>query len=262
MNKNITSTAPQGGAVLFLHIAAEGAALASPFEFARWLQGDVQRWLPHEAMVVASVDVRGGPLHHEVFSADPVLRGLGAMPVSMGPLLGYLRDCWVAAQHAPCQVALAGCEPLLRDCTVAQRRALGALPAAVVHGTLDRARGTQRIFAALTSDANPGAGTGAALKLLLPFMDSAFGRLSVPAAQPADTGKACSEGSAALHPLSEREREIMQWVALGKTNPEIGCILSISEFTVKNHMKSIFGKLDVANRAQAVAKLARLTAHA
>ena len=55
MNNNITSTAPQGGAALFLHIAGQGAALASPFEFARWLQGDVQRWLPHDAMVVASV---------------------------------------------------------------------------------------------------------------------------------------------------------------------------------------------------------------
>ena len=262
MNNNITSTAPQGGAALFLHIAGQGAALASPFEFARWLQGDVQRWLPHDAMVVASVDVRGGPLHHEVFSGDPQLRSLAAMPVSMGPLLGYLRDCWVAAQQAPCQVGLAGCELLLRDCTIAQRHALGAMRAAVVHGTIDRARGTQRIFAALTADADPAAGAGAALKLLLPFMDTAFGRISTPAAPTASDGETGGAAITAQPPLSEREREIMQWVALGKTNPEIGCILSISEFTVKNHMKSIFGKLDVTNRAQAVAKLARLTAHA
>jgi DNA-binding CsgD family transcriptional regulator len=51
-------------------------------------------------------------------------------------------------------------------------------------------------------------------------------------------------------------------VALGKTNPEIGCILRISEFTVKNHLKSIFTKLDVSNRAQAVAKLSRTSAYA
>ena len=62
--------------------------------------------------------------------------------------------------------------------------------------------------------------------------------------------------------LSERERQIMVWVAMGKTNPEIGCILDISEFTVKNHMKSIFSKLDVTNRAQAVAKLTRMAAYA
>ena len=62
--------------------------------------------------------------------------------------------------------------------------------------------------------------------------------------------------------LSERERQIMTWVAMGKTNPEIGCILRISEFTVKNHLKSIFGKLDVSNRAQAVAKLTGSFSHA
>ena len=65
-----------------------------------------------------------------------------------------------------------------------------------------------------------------------------------------------------LPALSDRERQIMDWVALGKTNPEIGCILHISEFTVKNHMKSIFTKLDVTNRAQAVAKLTRTAAYA
>ena len=62
--------------------------------------------------------------------------------------------------------------------------------------------------------------------------------------------------------LSERERQIMVWVAMGKTNPEIGSILCISEFTVKNHMKSIFNKLVVTNRAQAVAKLTRVVANA
>jgi DNA-binding CsgD family transcriptional regulator len=54
--------------------------------------------------------------------------------------------------------------------------------------------------------------------------------------------------------LSAREVEILQWVALGKTNPEIGKILKISEFTVKNHMQRIFKKMDVSNRAQAVGR--------
>ena len=54
--------------------------------------------------------------------------------------------------------------------------------------------------------------------------------------------------------LTERELEILRWVTLGKTNPEIGTILNLSEFTVKNHLKRIFKKLDVLNRAQAVGK--------
>jgi len=59
--------------------------------------------------------------------------------------------------------------------------------------------------------------------------------------------------------LSERESQIMDWVAMGKTNSEIGCILNISAFTVKNHMQRIFQKLNVFNRAQAVSKLSKLT---
>ncbi len=58
--------------------------------------------------------------------------------------------------------------------------------------------------------------------------------------------------------LSIREQEIMDWVCKGKTNFEIGMILDISAFTVKNHLQRIFKKLDVMNRAQAVAKLSSL----
>jgi DNA-binding CsgD family transcriptional regulator len=54
--------------------------------------------------------------------------------------------------------------------------------------------------------------------------------------------------------LSAREAEILRWIALGKTNPEIGSILNISSFTVKNHVQRILKKLDVTNRTQAVGK--------
>jgi DNA-binding CsgD family transcriptional regulator len=56
------------------------------------------------------------------------------------------------------------------------------------------------------------------------------------------------------HDLTDRELEILQWVTHGKTNPEIGSILDISTFTVKNHLQRVFKKLDVSNRAQAVGK--------
>jgi DNA-binding CsgD family transcriptional regulator len=59
--------------------------------------------------------------------------------------------------------------------------------------------------------------------------------------------------------LSGREMEIMEWVRMGKTNHEIGIILDISAFTVKNHMQRIFKKLDVMNRAQAVSKVETLS---
>src|SRR3569623_233398 len=152
MNNNMISTTPQRDAALFLRIAAQGAALSSHSDLTQWLQGDVQRWLSHDAMVVACGDVHSGRLHCEVFSGSGVLRSLATTPGCMEPLLGYLRDCWAAAQHAPCQVELVECEPPLRDCTPVQRQALAGMHAAIVHGTMNRLRGTQRIFAALTPD--------------------------------------------------------------------------------------------------------------
>jgi len=53
--------------------------------------------------------------------------------------------------------------------------------------------------------------------------------------------------------LSEREREILQLVADGSTNKEIGTRLFISENTVNYHMKNILAKLHLRSRAQAAA---------
>ena len=56
-----------------------------------------------------------------------------------------------------------------------------------------------------------------------------------------------------LSDLSEREREVLHLLALGKTNDEIGAQLFISESTVKKHVNSIYDKIEVNTRAQAVA---------
>ena len=53
--------------------------------------------------------------------------------------------------------------------------------------------------------------------------------------------------------LTEREAEVLQFVASGATNREIAAELFISENTVNFHMKSILAKLHLKNRSQAVA---------
>lgn len=56
--------------------------------------------------------------------------------------------------------------------------------------------------------------------------------------------------------LSDRAREVVHWVGLGKTNAEIAEITRMSESTVKHHITEIFDKLGVSNRAQLVRSLA------
>lgn len=53
--------------------------------------------------------------------------------------------------------------------------------------------------------------------------------------------------------LSPRERDILRLMAKGLTNREVGQELFLGEGTVRNHITSIFAKLGVNNRAQAVA---------
>ena len=59
----------------------------------------------------------------------------------------------------------------------------------------------------------------------------------------------------AFDKLSQREREIVGYVARGLTNRAIGDTLNLSENTVRNHLRSILDKLGLANRVQ-VATLA------
>jgi DNA-binding NarL/FixJ family response regulator len=53
--------------------------------------------------------------------------------------------------------------------------------------------------------------------------------------------------------LTERESELLALLPTGMTNRELGDHLYISENTIKTQLRSLFSKLDVRNRAQAVA---------
>lgn len=52
--------------------------------------------------------------------------------------------------------------------------------------------------------------------------------------------------------LTPREREVLAWVARGKTNPEIAVILGAGQRTIEKHLENILAKLAVENRAGAM----------
>ena len=86
--------------------------------------------------------------------------------------------------------------------------------------------------------------------------------------------RSVSEGKAHLHPeltsvlfdhlmempadgqptITARERSVLQSLARGASNKEIGVELAISEHTVKSHIANIFAKLEARDRTEAVAK--------
>ena len=71
-----------------------------------------------------------------------------------------------------------------------------------------------------------------------------------PAPPPATSG----HHAELIEAISPREMEVLRLLALGKTNQEIADTLIIALGTVKSHTNSLFGKLGVASRTQAIAR--------
>lgn len=87
------------------------------------------------------------------------------------------------------------------------------------------------------------------------------------------TALAQTLGSAAFNPdfsspeplrtafgLTHREAEVLLWTAQGKSNADIGCILSMAEKTVKQHLGSVFQKLGVEGRNAATVRALEILA--
>lgn len=74
----------------------------------------------------------------------------------------------------------------------------------------------------------------------------AAGEIFLPAGQPTEDGRA-ADGTG----LTPRERRVLRELCTGLTNKEIGRLLSLSEVTIKMHVRSIFSKLGAKNRTHA-----------
>lgn len=65
---------------------------------------------------------------------------------------------------------------------------------------------------------------------------------------------ALTENPSSYRELTEREREVLEWVAQGKSNSVIADIVGISPHTVDAHMRSIYRKLHVNDRTSAAVR--------
>ena len=240
----------------------EAVGVRRHFDLLMWLQGDMQRYLPHEIMVAAWGDFHLGLVYHDIVSALPGVRTEHASSEMLNPLLKGLFERWVAFGKKPYTLDAGESGFLMEDGGIkcALGGALKEMRSSIVHGISDE-RGRHDCLYVIFS-AQPALDTPTskgALELLLPYIDTALRQIAHLPRQrsngddEASTEPAAAEGSDE-YGLSMREREIMDWVRKGKTNQEIGMILDISAFTVKNHLQRIFKKLGVFNRTQAVTR--------
>ncbi len=85
--------------------------------------------------------------------------------------------------------------------------------------------------------------------LALAITDKVISRLAA--------GPRADRGDEAVEALTERELEVLQAVAGGKSNREIAAELSLSTNTVQVHLRNIFGKLGAGSRTEAVTRALR-----
>lgn len=237
-------------------LISEVVSVRRHVDLMKWLQGDVQAFLPHDILVAAWGDFNLGLVHYDVVSPLPGVRSDNAAAESITPLLKDLFDRWV--EHGRKPLALhAGNDGFQWDGEEQQsviRAAMRNMRSSLIHGIVDQRGRHDCLYVLLNSQPKRDRRESTSLKFLLPYIDNALRQVELmphqhPVIQAAEPEEPPESGDSVL---SGREIEILQWVAKGKTNGEIGSILNVSSFTVKNHMQRIFKKLDVFSRAQAV----------
>lgn len=223
----------------------------------RWLQGEIQHHLPHEIMIAAWGDFSTCRIRHDIVSPLPGIRTACFERTDLSPGLQKLYRHWIKQGKAPC-ISSKDALGLLHSGNDVQDRlgpALHGMRSFMLHGISDKRSGDDCIYVFFSSKDGLDDSRLQRMELLLPCIDTALRR--IPPLSPLPAHDADSTGNG--RDLSKRENEIMRWVRKGKANAEIGSILSISEFTVRNHLHHIFRKLGAGNRAQAIARINVIT---
>jgi len=243
--------------------------ITSHLELFQWLQQDVKLFLPHDIVIAAWGDFSLNLVRYDLVSAIDGLRTDDLEDGVLQPFVSDLFKRWEQSDFSPyAQVSSHGFGPHYRSQHPLVDK-LRVMPSTLVHGIKDQ-RGRHDCLYMFLGPTDLGQDRPRELlRYLLPYIDAAFRQVShLPEQYLPSVMVAAPEAAAPMVPppdevsrpidefgLSEREHDIMEWVRAGKTNQEIGMILDISAFTVKNHIQRIFKKLNVVNRAQAVSKL-------
>lgn len=255
---NVSLTSPEEK-LQILRIMQGSLAVRSHFQLLLWLQGDFQELLQHDILISVSGNFEEGNLHYDLVSAMPGVRTERLVQCGIRQLCKGIYDRWVSAggrvteMEAPEGFSADATESVIHS-TLRQMRY------AVFHAISDARFKADHLYILLRREKRFDEQSRQMLALFLPHVDAATRKIEgLPEMQPDSLGLQPALDTLLGFGLTPREIEILEWVRGGKTNIEIGMILNISSFTVKNHLQRIFKKLNVTNRAQAVSELAKIS---
>lgn len=217
--------------------------------FFSWTQGRLQSLVRHDVLICARRN--GRPLSLRVDSFATVVPDCTLFSETFledASVALNLIKAWQKRRFRPV-ICEAGHGALLgRGVFRRELERIGATQV-VAHGTHDVNGDMESFFTFACPPGTVGPWQAYLVQMAVPFLHAAWMRTQLNGAAESDH---LERGGKSV--LTPREQEILRWIYLGKTNGEVGAILSLSSITVKNHVQKILHKLNVFNRTQAVAK--------
>lgn len=209
-----------------------------------WSQGVLQSFLPHDVLIFGYGEYGSPEFRCELLARANTWDGY-AQRGELDRLVEQMVESWQRSGHSPRLFAAGGEEggdPI--------GEALGRLGFghALAHGAKEFPGSASGFFVFLRMPDPPGRRHAYFAEMLMPYLHTTLHRMLL--AEKESPDRRVRPGLK----LSAREAEIISLVRDGHTNQQIANILELSPLTVKNHVQNILRKLDVANRAQAVAK--------
>lgn len=246
---------------LTLQIINDYLSVETHLELLEWLQGDIQAFLPHEILISAWGDFSLGLIYLDIVALHPSLRTTNILNDTLKPKVLNIFSEWQSNHHKPLRLNIGdGCldvnqwvkPEVIND--LSKKGSIHTIQSAIVHGIKDQ-RGSGDCLYILLSKSEMEKIEKNQFSIFMPFIDCALRRIELLEDMQIKKNDDIVDEHAELNEqLSRRECGIMALVKEGKTNEEIGILLDISIFTVKNHLQKIFKKLEVGNRSQAAFK--------
>jgi len=211
-------------------------------QFHAWMAGPFSALLPHESLVCIEIADQGEVrlvdfLHHRLVAAEMI-------DFLCNPAHGLamrLARLFRAKARMSFAVEPKLFESLLGSCTCTQHPGSCTLSNAVVHRTRFLS-GAAYFFILFNVPPEQVHRSSHLFKLLSSHLKMVLSRVI-------HTKEMHSHVR-----LTDRELEILRWMASSKSNREISVALAISPITVKSHVSKILRKLDVQNRVDAVSR--------
>ncbi len=163
----------------YFRVVGEGLEVNSHSDLLKWLQGEIQHYLPHQILLAVWFDVGENSLRHDLVSALPGIRTSYLQSEDLLALQRRLHGCWVGLGRVAFRFNLGEYnfegDGFASICAFGE--AIYGMRSLLVHGIRDMRTDQDCLYIIFNSTASLDNSNLAALENLLPHLDTALRRM-------------------------------------------------------------------------------------